>query len=248
MPFSWSSIWLLVILLSLWFVRSKNLLWSFVCILLVATFVVHQTLHLYNNKKENLKKVVAVSLANEKDVVAQMLLLDMEKRIRQDKILQGLLNKAYDNRYEIYKYLKDNYYYGFWNKYDLQVTICSNFDNLRLVPSGAIVRCFDYFNKLLQTQSNQIGSDNFYIVSQNYGEINFLGKFCYPYFILSDTSEKCVFIELTSKLIANTPGYPDLLMDFKTYQNLNMQWKNYAKYKKPKFDSKKRRRIVSSTL
>lgn len=231
MSFSWVSIWLLTILLYLWFVRSKNLLWSFICILIIAIYVVLQTLYLYDNKKENLQKVVAVSLASEKDVVAQMLLLDMEKRIRQDKILQGLLNKAYDNRYEIYKYLKDNYYYGFWNKYDLQVTICSNFDNLRLVPSGSIVRCFDYFNKMLQTQSNNIGGNNFYAISQNYGEINFLGKFCYPYFILSDTSEKCVFIELTSKLIANTPGYPDLLMDLKTYQNLNMQWKSYAKYK-----------------
>ncbi len=231
MPFTWSSTWLLIILFYLWFIQNRNLLWSFTCIILVATFVVIQTLHLYNHKKENLQKVVAVSLSSEKDVVAQMLLLDMEKRIRQDKILQGLLNKAYDNRYEIYKYLKDNYFYGFWNKYDLQVTICSNFDNLRLVPSGSIVRCFDYFNKTIQTQSQYIDCDNFYGISQNYSEISFLGKFCYPYFILNDTSERCVFIELTSKLIANTPGYPDLLMDLKTYQNLNMQWKNYAKYK-----------------
>ncbi|MCX7861633.1 MAG: ATP-binding protein [Bacteroidales bacterium] len=232
--FSFALIFFFLCGLFFWYIEKRNLWWLFVGLLLVSIFIVLRTLQLYNHKKENLQQVVAVSLSNEKDVVAQMLFSDLEKRIRKDKILQSLLNKAYDNRYEIYKYLRENYLYGFWNKYDLQVTICSNFDNLRLLPSGTEVRCFDYFNKIIQTKGTSIEAEHFYSINQDYGEISYLGKFCFPYFIASDTAERCIFLELTSKLIANTPGYPDLLMDIKTYNNLNLQWQNYAKYKNNK--------------
>ncbi len=226
----WSLAFLAISLFVVWFKKKKHFLFYLLDTIIITCFIVFYTLNLYSKKGDNLKQVVAYSLANEKDYVAQMLLIDIEKRITRDRILQGLLNKAYDNRYEIYQYLKDNYFYGFWNKYDLQVTICNNFDNLRLMPSGQIIRCFDYFQKIISTKGSDFGSKFFYSVSSEFGEVSFLGKFNFPYFIVSDTSEKSIFLELTSKPITNTPGYPDLLMDNKTFQSLNLQWPNYAKY------------------
>jgi|GEM_PF-5404704 signal transduction histidine kinase len=237
--FHWSFIFIVFSLFIVWYRKNKHFLFYLLDIIIITCFIIFYTFHIYNEKKENLKQVVAFSLANEKDYVAQMLLLDIEKRIKRDRILQSLLNKAYDNRYEIYQYLKDNYFYGFWSKYDLQVTICNNFDNLRLMPSGQIIRCFDYFHKIISSKSSNFGSEQFYSVLTEYGEISFLGKFSFPYFIASDTSEKSIFIELSSKPITNAPGYPDLLMDNKTFQSLNKQWPNYAKYQNNKLIQQK---------
>lgn len=198
---------------------------------LFTTLIVVYTYYLSQRKKENLQQVVAFSLANEKDFVAQMLMNDMDKKLAEDKILQSLLQKAYDNRYEIYQYLKDNYFYGFWNKYDVQVTICNSFDNLRLMPSNESCRCFDYFNRLIKSKGSQFDSQYFYSIDNDYGEVSYLGVFTFPFNMLPDSGEKRMFIELYRKLLPNTPGYPDLLMDAKTYKTLGNQWSNYAKYK-----------------
>ncbi len=230
-PFTIGIIFFILTLLLMLIGKKPHFSWFVLLILLISSFIVIHTYFLYNNKKENIRQLVALSLANEKDVVAQMLLTDMESRLSQDKILLGMLNKAYDNRYEIFQYLKNNYFYGYWNLYDLQVTICSNFDNLRLMPSGNIIRCFDYFNQIIQTKCSSFGSDYFYSLSSDDGQISFIGKFSFPFAFPVDSSEKTIYIELTSKPALQMPGYPDILMDSKTYNSLHKQWKNYAKYK-----------------
>jgi signal transduction histidine kinase len=236
---NFSFILLLLYFVLIWTRKSKHFSWFALDILIFSAFIIINTYKLYDKKRENLQQIVAYSLSNEKDYVAQMLLIDIDKRISQDKILQGLLYKANDNRYEIYKYLKDNYFYGFWNKYDLQVTICSNFDNLRLLPAGQIIRCYDYFNKLIHNKATCLENTNFYDVTSEYSEISFLGKFTYPYFLINDSITKSVFIELTRKPLINTPGYPDLLIDSKTFKDINKQWPYYAKYKSHKLIQQK---------
>jgi len=229
------SLILLVLYALLIYLINRKQKWQILFLLMSAVLftilIVVYTFHLNHRKKENLQQVVAFSLANEKDFVAQMLMTDMEKKLAEDKILQSLLQKAYDNRYEIYQYLKDNYFYGFWNKYDVQVTICNSFDNLRLMPSNENCRCFDYFNRLIKSKGSQFDSQYFYSIDNDYGEVSYLGVFTFPFNMLPDSGEKKMFIELYRKLLPNTPGYPDLLMDSKTYKTLGNQWSNYAKYK-----------------
>lgn len=210
--------------------KFKIIVWLLSAIVF-STLIISYSFHLSYLKKGNLQQVVAFSLANEKDFVAQMLMSDMDKKLAEDKILQNLLQKAYDNRYEIYQYLKDNYFYGFWNKYDIQVTICNPFDNLRLMPSNENCRCFDYFNKLIKSKGSLFDSRYFYSIDNDYGEVSYLGVFSYPFNMLPDSSEKKMFIELYRKLLPNTLGYPDILMDTKTYKSLSNQWDTYAKYK-----------------
>lgn len=229
-----SFILILFYVLLVYFINKKN---KFKIILLLlsaivfSTFIVTYSFNLSHLKKKNLQQVVAFSLANEKDIVAQMLMSDIDKKLAEDKILQNLLQKAYDNRYEIYQYLKDNYFYGFWNKYDIQVTICNPYDNLRIMPSNENCNCFDYFNKLIKAKGSLFDSRYFYSIDNDYGEVSYLGVFSYPFNMLPDSNEKRMFIELYRKFLPNTLGYPDLLMDAKTHKSLSNQWDTYAKYK-----------------
>jgi signal transduction histidine kinase len=212
-------------------IKKVRLLFIMGSIALFSSLTVFYTFYLHQKKTENLQQLVALSLSNERDIVAQMLMSDIEKKLASDRILQGLLQKAYDNRYDIYQYLKGNYFYGFWNRYDLQVTICNDVDNLKVMPTNKSVGCFDYFSKIIQTKGSKFNCNHFYSIDNDYGEISYLGVFSYPYLLLSDTGEKHVYLELNRKLLSQTTGYPDLLIDENTNKTLLKQWDNYAKYK-----------------
>lgn len=221
-------------LLIIWFFVNRRLpqiAFILISAFLFSFFIVLYSFHLNHQKRINLQQVVAFSLSNEKDYLAQMLLMDMEKKLAEDKIIKSLLQKAYDNRYEIYQYLKDNYFNGFWNKYDLQVTICNTYDNLRLMPSNEYCRCFDFFNKQINSRGSRFDSHYFYSIDNEYGDVSYLGVFSYNLNMIPDSGEKKIFLELYRKLLPSTPGYPDLLVDLKTYKSLSKQWAHYAKYK-----------------
>jgi len=221
-------------LLIMWFFVKKSLpkiAFILLSAFLFSFFIVLYSFHLSHQKRINLQQVVAFSLSNEKDYLAQMLMIDMEKKLSEDIILKSLLQKAYDNRYNIYQYLKDNYFNGFWNKYDLQVTICNAFDNLRLMPSNENCRCFDFFNKQIKAHGSRFDSRYFYSIDNEYGDVSYLGVFSYQLNMIPDSGEKRIFLELYRKFLPSTPGYPDLLIDLKTYKSLSKQWTHYAKYK-----------------
>ncbi len=234
-PFHYSHILFLLFFIALFFivpVIKKIRLWFILgSIFLFSTVIVLYTFHLNEKKTKNLMQVVAVSLSNEHDIVAQLLMSDIEKKLVQDRVLQGMMQKAYNNRYEIYQYLKGNYFYGFWERYDLQVTICSDVDQLKIMPNNESCSCFNYFSKLILNKGSRFNCQHFYSIDNDYGEISYLGVFSFPYSLLSNTGEKHIYLELNRKLLSQIPGYPDLLLDENTSKTLSSQWDNYAKYK-----------------
>ena len=72
---------------------------------------------------------MAINLATERDPAAEIFLSDFETKVVKDSMIQTFLIPPYRN---LGIYLKENYFTGFWNNYELQVTVCAENDSVYL--------------------------------------------------------------------------------------------------------------------
>jgi len=202
-----------------------------IIVIIVTTIYLTIIISYYTNiKLRDNMKVIAIGLSAERDLVAETFFAEIQNKILSDSTILQYANKNIDSRFDLSKYLKDKYFFGFWNKYDLITTMCTNVDNLKISESNEVYNCFYYFKNIIENQSINIPKTNFYFVDNNNGRINYLG-------ILeiknnnSDSVKSRIFIELYSRLTNQTLGYPDLFLDKKVSEsNLDSKF-SYAKYK-----------------
>ncbi|MBI5542206.1 MAG: hypothetical protein HY951_19270 [Bacteroidia bacterium] len=204
-----------------------------ILIFLTAIYFTAFTLYYSQVKSLNVRKVVAIGLSNERDLVAEMLLEDLQKKIVEDKTISELARKPLDKRFEIFQYLRENYFYGFWTKYDIQTTVCTSYDNLKIEQTGEFYGCFDFFEKIVKDQGVIIPGTNFYFVDNEKGRISYLGILTFLPKGFDSLSTR-LFIELDSRLLSQELGYPELLLD-KKVSDANIAKKySYAKYRNGK--------------
>jgi two-component system nitrogen regulation sensor histidine kinase NtrY len=187
-------------------------------------------------KEVRVRASLALSLANEHDPVAEYLLKDLSALIDNDSILELNLTRAL-NDFKLYDYLKKNYFKGYWNKYDLQVAICSPVDSVLIEDSDyQWYHCYDFYGQIIRDVGLKIKNSKFYNLDDLTGRISYLGKFPIP---LNDYPfEITLYIELDSKLSNDFLGYPELLLDKKLQDDRLINQYSYAKYHKQELISR----------
>jgi signal transduction histidine kinase len=186
----------------------------------------------YTRLKEKINmKVLAENLASEHDPVAEYLLEKISDKLVHDKKLADHLFDLNISTEEIFKYLQENYFNGFWGKYSLRFTDCKPQYKIYTDPAGAEINCYEFFNDLIQDKGLQLPNSNFYFIDTLNGRINYLGKIKYNGHN-NTHNEITLFIELESRLIAEELGYPKLLIEEKYSKSSLLQDYSYAKYYK----------------
>jgi two-component system nitrogen regulation sensor histidine kinase NtrY len=158
------------------------------------------------------REVEMIKLSSEHDPVAEMLFSEMSMAIRNDSILGTYMDRPYgDIISQVGDHLRRNYFYGYWSKYDLRVTLCQPGDSLFLEPPDDewLPSCYAFFDEMIATQGIAIAGSDFYFLENLNGRISYLGTI--PYY--KTDSEYKVFIELDSKILSEELGYPELLLD-----------------------------------
>jgi len=94
----------------------------------------------YSDIKENRNmEVMAISLANDNDMVAEDMLIDMWPELENDTILARMMKHETISASDInsvYRYLEDAYFNGYWENYDLYIVICRSDSPLDLGAQG----------------------------------------------------------------------------------------------------------------
>ena len=180
-------------------------------------------------RKANIQQVMAVNLATERDPAAEIFLSDFEAKVAKDSMVQTFLNPPYRN---LQAYLKENYFNGFWNNYELQVTVCAANDSVFLADERRRFPCLEFFNQLKVSKGVMISGSDFYFMDRLNGRISYLGEL----HLFDQKSRKplMAFIELNSKIIPEGKGYPQLLLDQQAAKRTRDDGYSYAKY----FDKK----------
>ena len=200
--------------------------------LLIASAIISGLLFYFSEKKENsIKHLLVTKLSEERDLVLENISQDIINDALKDSSIISLLQNDTLSQEQINKnlkdYLKQHYFTGYWSNYDIQITICSNNDDLEILGENRIINCFSYFNQIIKYQGEKVGSSRFYFINNDNGRISYLMVLDYAPKIY-----KKVFVEIDSKLLAVKQGYPELMLNYKGDSFLKKY--NYAKYKNGK--------------
>ena len=180
-------------------------------------------------KRSGIQQVLAVNLAIERDPAAEIFLSDFETKVVKDTAIGMLITPPYR---KLENYLKENYFTGFWNNYELQVTVCAATDSVYLTDDHKRYPCFDFFNQLKSSKGVILPGSDFYFMDRLNGRISYLGEL--KFYDRQGKKPVMAFIELNSKIIPEGKGYPQLLMDQQAIKRNRNDGYSFAKY----FDNK----------
>ena len=203
---------------------------SFVLLIfLYGLLSVYQIVVCSAEKRQNEKMVLAVDLSAEHDPVAEYLLADLETSLATDQELEYLIVDGYVDEMDIDDYLLRTYFNGFWEKYDLQFTLCSPTDSLYIEPDDEVwFNCFDFFERLHSEHGIRIPGSRFYFIDNMNGRISYFASF--DYFSADSAETVTLFLELDSRLITEELGYPELLLSDRLRKVIFHKDYAYAKF------------------
>ncbi len=182
-------------------------------------------------KEKNIKQVLVVNLANERDQIAEYLLEEIEAGLNEDSVMISALSSMYYDDYDLYDYLESNYFNGYFRKYDLQSVACGPDFDLWLEDMNELVECYPFFYDMIDDFGVPVSpGSGFYFLDNLTGRISYLGTISYEFD--EYPWEKNLFISLDSKLLTDQLGYPELLIEGKFPGNPVMAHYSHAKYNK----------------
>ena len=181
-------------------------------------------------KEKNNRKVLVVNLGAEHDPVAELLFNELSQQIQEDEELARLMKKtvfSFEEWDEIYYYLRNKYFQGYWDRYDMVHTICNDTSSI-LVNGERIMHCITFFNGMTEEYGNTVPGTRFYYLNNQTGNVSYYGSFRF------DTDDPGIdnylYLELDSRLVYSQLGYPELLMDEKLFKPSPLDKYSYAKY------------------
>ena len=178
-------------------------------------------------------RVLAYNLATERDIRAEYFLNKINSYVNSNFTKNNTRSDYEKNITRINNiFLTERYF----NKYDIQITICFENDSLLIEPDDMSVNCFDFFDEIVNKYGIILPETNFYFLDNHNGRISYFGEFAYGN---EDLSETKLFIELNSKIFSEGLGYPELLLEKRLAVKRAIKDYNYAKYHKGKLITSK---------
>jgi len=188
---------------------------------------------LFEDKNIQEKELIAQNnlinnLANERDEMAERFLREINNRLIQDSILSSkIINITEDQDAIIIEYLLRKYFYGFWEKYDLSVSLCGNSEFYGSENQAS--NCKGYYSDIFNEYGETVYNTIFWFINDNSGKITYTGLIEIPTHI--DSRNIKLYITLYEKRVSKRLGYPKLLIDKSSISKTEYNKYSYAKYK-----------------
>jgi signal transduction histidine kinase len=178
-------------------------------------------------REKGIKENLINQLADERDEMAERFLREINNRLINDTILTNAVTNVCNNQdLIVHEYLARKYFYGFWEKYNLSVSLCGNTELYNTENQSS--NCFGYYFNKYNTVGRKIPNTIFWFLNDNSGKVSYSGVIDIPE--SKDIRKLSLYINLTEKLISKRLGYPKLLIDKSTPVNKGFEEYSYAKY------------------
>jgi signal transduction histidine kinase len=194
---------------------------------LVTTYALHS----FNKLKELSKRQnVSLRISSEQDPVAEYMFHQLQDKLWEDyRLNQIIIDEPY-NETHILDYLRSEYFNDFWNKYDIQITVCYPGEILFFKPFEQEMVCDDFFSFYISEFGKPTLSDQFFYLDNNTGRNSYL-----TIVPIESAENKQIlynlYIEFESRFIPRELGFPELLVDEKIDISKNLDNYSYAIYK-----------------
>lgn len=216
--------------------KSKTNYFFSVGIIIIFAFLISEHFSRLSDKKEiETFKVLTYNLAAERDVGAEFFIKESFYDLMNDeKLVEHLKNKNYD---KIENAVSSEFFNNrYFNKYEIQITMCEKEDSLLIEPDLVSVDCFEFFREQINEYGIIIPSTNFYFLDNHNGRISYLGEIRFQE---NDSTAINIYVELNSKIFSEGLGYPEILLDEKLLVKKTARSYNHAKYNKSRLITSK---------
>ncbi|MBM3434952.1 MAG: hypothetical protein FJY07_01910, partial [Bacteroidetes bacterium] len=194
---------------------------------LLSTYIVHLTT---NNTEKNSRTILAQKLASERDYAAEYFFDNIVTSSVSDSVLFTIANDYFtideNNPERLVSYMKQQYFTGFWSKYDIMITVCDSMKVLQIQPADYTIDCFRYFENIAKEEGSETNCKNLFYINANLAADNYLGIIEIPHAL----SPIRINVEIFSRLVPRGPGYPELLNDQKIRSLTVQPQYSWAKY------------------
>ena len=182
-------------------------------------------------KEKEKRKLLASQLSIEQDPIAEFLFKNLEENIKSDTDIVKILNTPEPDESKITEIINQNYFKGYWSKYDFQVTVCKPKQVLLIKPDNISVGCDSFFNEMINNSGQPTVNDNLFLLNTGTGRNSYISKILFNDPINDSIVKAVCYIELYSKFVPKELGYPELLIDKDIKINRDLFNYSYAKYK-----------------
>jgi len=230
MPSVYGMLWSVSTFSILFWIRYREMpfstSWFIIVLCLLSFYSVFQVSDFTFRKDQEVRKVLAINLSNERDPVAEMLFSSLEKRLESDTIISHYLENIQNHDIEMFGYLQNAYFDGYFKKYDFRATVCTSGSYLIMDNTDHKVDCNGFFSDMINVWGIGIPGTRFSFLNMQNGRINYVGYAeCQNKSIVSR-----LYIELESKLSREQLGYPELLLENKLLTKSKLSDYSTAKY------------------
>lgn len=227
--------WPFIVVIAIALIKRKHSVYHFAGIVFLvfifSLFAVHVLIKHTKIKEIESRKIYAEKLAAEQDPVAEFLFQDIAHKINKDSILISYISGVDKQVGEFEKRLKQEYFSGFWEKYDVRMSM---FDSMCVPVLRSQNASFDntlYYDELLNKKGASTASDHLSFINNTSGKISYLAKISLDKPIRSITKLGTLYIELDAKFVSDEIGFPELLLDKNIALSQELSNYSYAKYK-----------------
>ena len=206
----------------------RRALFAFISVISLYTL---STVSTFGYQKEvNRNRVWTTKMSVERDLNMELQLRSFELFIENDPIIALWIR--IDQSMEILtSRLTEAYFWSLLQKYDMRLTVCDG--NTMLVTDisnqdAPTEHCHSFYETEIARYGMQLGErSRFYFMNNYNGRISYLGVFPYHSF----GKDVRLYIELDSKFLRESIGYPDLLIDHTKIDSYNIpSGYSYGKY------------------
>lgn len=230
MPTIYGLLWAIATFSLLFGLRYRNLQistsWFLVLLCFLALYSVLLVSDFTYRKDREVRKVLAINLSNERDPIAETLFGSLIRRLEADTVVHQYLENIQKHDIEMYGYLQNSYFNGYFKKYNFRATVCYPGSDLIMDNSDQKVDCNGFFNDLINVYGIGIPGTSFYFLNTQNGRINYIGYAECNH--KSRTSR--LYIEFDSKMNLEQLGYPELLLEEKFISKSKLPVYSTAKY------------------
>lgn len=177
-------------------------------------------------KKQANSELVLSQISSFQDPVAEFLFTKIEHDLMSDTHLKTLLMQDAGED-TLRKYVKDNFFQNYWDKYVIDVMTCCQEDNLLVSFEDSIQSCTRFFKRRIKHFGIPTSSPRLYLLNETLKQTNYIAEFSFDF----DNHISYLYIEFSEKTLFDNMGYPDLLMDqFTKGKNKRLNEYSHALY------------------
>jgi two-component system nitrogen regulation sensor histidine kinase NtrY len=206
-------------------------------VFLFSIYSVHTFTKQSRNKEHEGRVVIAEKLAADKDPLTEHLFTEVENKLASDSLLATYISQPVKDVNAFEKRLRQDYFSGYWDKYDIKFTVFDTACRVLIKPPGSPVENNTYYDEIIAREGQQTTSEHFYFLKNNSGKISYMAKL--PINIDHQGQRKLatIYAELDTRFLPEEIGFPELLLDRNMGIDRDLFNYSYAKYKNNKLIS-----------